>query len=266
MRDRIAALTDLGELAAAMQACTEMVSLFADADDPSLRYSVAVTELHIASLQARSGRFDIAMASYDRLVEEFGREGQQDIHDLVATVRYDHAVALEKMGLGPQAIEAYEGIIQDFARAPVAQETVAKAMVNEGVQWLETGDADRASSKYECAIDAFKGSSSPEIRAQMAKALFNLGNARERAGRPEDAIASYDRAFDAYSGDTLAAQDVTSALTNKAVLLLRLGRRPAALAVCAQIRKRLAEAADSHSLLCLRTVESIEQAPADYPA
>ena len=81
------------------------------------------------------------------------------------------------------------------------------------------------------------------------------------AGSLNEAISAYSRVIDGYRGDRLAADDVTSALTNKAISLLRLGRRSEAISICGEIRERLVGSTDAHSLLILETVERIEQVP-----
>jgi tetratricopeptide (TPR) repeat protein len=214
----------LGHKDDAARAAQEVLERFRDSGDPSLRALAAIALLQAGARAAEEGSFEDALALYSRLDRQFAPDRNPQVERVVADGAFNGALTLGHLNRPEQAIAAYERVAVRFGDSPECDEVVASALVNRGVQLLESGSAQSAVDAFAAVISRWELSANPAVRASMAKAWTAKGNALVRLARPDEAEAAYRSAIEGYGHDPQAQGDVTIAIDNLTTLLASLGR------------------------------------------
>jgi tetratricopeptide (TPR) repeat protein len=152
----------------------------------------------VAFIDMQQGRFDEALAGYDRAL----------------AVRPDDAHALYNRGVALHLLQRFDAALASYDRALALQPDYAEALSNCGVTLYELQRFDAALASYDRALAA---------RPDFAEALSNRGNTLQALQRFDAALASYDQAL-------AVRTDYAEALSNRGVTLHRLQRFEEALA------------------------------------
>jgi tetratricopeptide (TPR) repeat protein len=172
-----------GNLAGAEQICLDILST-ASADAGAMHM--------LGALRAQQGRFDEALASFDRMLAAQPESFEANL---------GRANALYRLNRFDAALTAYDNAVAIRPRH-------ASALNNRGNTKLALGHFEAALVDYDAAI---------ALKPHGAEAHYNRGNALVEMKRDDDAVAAYSRA--------LAIQpNHVSALNNNANVLRRLKR------------------------------------------
>jgi tetratricopeptide (TPR) repeat protein len=128
-----------------------------------------------AAVQMRLGRFDAAVASYNRLI----------------ALRPDDAEAFNNRGAALSRLARPADALVDFNAALAVRPDLPEALCNRGNALLALGGVAEALADYDRSL---------ELRPNLAQAAFNRAEALERLDRPAEALASFDRAIAAMPG------------------------------------------------------------------
>jgi tetratricopeptide (TPR) repeat protein len=181
----------LGVIAMGNGKCEQAVELMSTALDVAPDYAEARRDLGSALMDC--GRLDEAIAAYNQALA-------LQPNDPMGL--YNLANALRASGLLADAVTAYE-------RALALQPDYAKAWINLGNTLRRLGRLEAAAAAYEKAV---------KLQPERAEAYNNLGNVLRDLGRSGEALATYDLAA------ARGQPGFDSPLTNKALLLMELGR------------------------------------------
>ena len=158
---RAASAYQAGAVAEAEQICRQIV-----AADPN--YFLA--QFLLGAAQARLGRYDLALASYDRAL------GLQADH---AETHYNRGNALRELKRFDEALASYD-------RALIARPDYPEALNNRGVALQALDRLDEALTSHERAA---------ALRADYAEAHYNAGLTLQMLTRLDEALTRYDRAL-----------------------------------------------------------------------
>ena len=190
---RAASAYQTGSLGEAEQICRQIV-----AADPN--YFVAIFLLGAA--QAGLGKYDLALASYDRALgvqpghadalynrgnalKALGRFDEAlAAYDQALIARPDHADALNNRGVALQALKRLDDALASHERALAARPDHAEALYNCGLVLHMLGRFEEALARYDTAL---------ALLPDHAEALSKRGDALRELQRPGDALANYDR-------------------------------------------------------------------------
>jgi tetratricopeptide (TPR) repeat protein len=127
-----------------------------------------------AAVQMRLGRFDAAVASYERLI----------------ALRPD-AEAFNNRGVALMRLARPADALVDFDSALAVRPDLSEALCNRGNTLLALGRVAEALADYDRSL---------ELHPNLAQASLNRAEALERLDRPDEALASFDRAIAAMPG------------------------------------------------------------------
>jgi tetratricopeptide (TPR) repeat protein len=122
-----------------------------------------------AAAQMRLGRFEMAVASYDRLIG----------------LRPDDVEAVNNRGAALLRLGRPAGALADFDRALATRPDLAEALCNRGNAFLALGRAAEALASYDQTL---------ALRPTLAQAALNRAQALERLKRPAEALVSLNQA------------------------------------------------------------------------
>ena len=142
------------------------------------------------------------------------------------------AVALSLWGLSAVLALSSSPVMAAETASNVAQEQVARALVNKGVNLDNLNRYEEAIAAYNDLITRFGNSQDPKIQGDVAIALFGKGNDLGNLHRYEEALAAYNDVITRFgnSQDPKIQKAMAMALFNKGVYLAELHRYKEAIA------------------------------------
>ncbi len=219
---RVVAAHKAGNFVEAEQLCREIIAT--DPDQFDALYLLALA-------QARLGKLDAALGSYDRLLNvrpDFAEahlnrgnvlEALDRHADAIASydgaiaLRPDFARALHRRGGALQQLNRHDEALASYDRAIHLRPDFTVAHFDRGNALLALKRHDEALNSYDCALVQ---------RPDFAKAHSNRGNALHALNRHNEALASFDRAL-------ALSPDLAEAHYNRGSVLLALNRHDEAL-------------------------------------
>lgn len=231
-----------GDHAAALATYDDIVTRFADAQEPFLRGLVAMASIAKTFVTETESK-PAAIAVYDDVVARFA-DAQEPV------LRGVGAAALIAKGLKASdpdaAIKAYDSVVVHFADAPepVLREFVAKALVSKALVFETVNDDASATAAYDDVIGRFGDAKEAAIKEQVARAL--LGKARNfgKLGDNAGAIAAFDNvaAHFADADEPTLRNFVARALLGKGLVSGTTGNHAAAIAALESVVDRFGDA------------------------
>lgn len=170
---RAASAYQAGAVAEAESLCRQIV-----AADPNF----FLAQFLLGAAQARLGKYDLALASYDRAL----------------ALQADHAEALYNRGNTLKALSRFEDAIASYDRALAAKPDYAEALNNRGVAQQALGRLDQALASHQRAV---------ALRPAYAEAIRNAALLLQTLRRFDDALAAYDRLVALAPNDAAAWND-----------------------------------------------------------
>ena len=249
----------LGDRADASASAEKVVSRLGHSEHASLRALAAIALLQAGARSDDDGRYEEALALYARIDRQFGLDPDPGVLRVVADAQFNLGVTLGHLERPWDAIRAYDRVAERVTGQTECEEVVASAHVNKGLELMHVGSLESAVPAFELVVGRWDGASAPGLRAQVAKALTSMGNALLDLGRTTAALAVYQRAIDGHRDEPMAAEDVTTAMENIAMLLCDRGRQVEALAICDEVRKRLAATQFKLAKSHLEVLERLEE-------
>jgi tetratricopeptide (TPR) repeat protein len=231
-----------GNLAGAERLCLEILS--AASADPGAMHM-------LGALRARQGRFDEALAGFDKMLAaqpesfeaNFGRanalyrlnrfDAALTAYDNALTIRPRHASALNNRGNTRLALGHFEAALADYDAAIALKPNGAEAHYNRGNVLVEMKRDNDAVAAYARAL---------AIQPDHVSALNNNANVLRRLKRFDEALENYGRAL-------LVAPDNVTALGNRGDTLNQVQRPHEALT---DLDRALAISPDNADLLTAR--------------
>ena len=224
----------LGRAASAYQAgaVTEAESLCRQivAADPNF----FLAQFLLGAAQARLGKYDLALASYDRAL----------------ALQADHSEALYNRGNTLKALSRFEDAIASYDRALAVKPDYADALNNRGVALLALGRTEDALTSHERAL---------ALKADHAEALRARAVILQSLKRFDEALAGYDRFLAPHPNDPVVWND-------RGIVLFELRRFDEALAShdrALSIRSDYPEAHNNRGN-ALKALRRFEEAVASY--
>lgn len=206
------------------------------------------------------GRYDDAIAAYDKLLVRFGDATEPVLHEWVDKALYNKGCALNKLRREEDAIAVYDKLLVRFedATEPALHEWVIKALNNKGVALKTLGRDEDAIATYDKLLELFgKVTTIHALPEWVATVLNNKGVALKELGRYEDAIAVNDRLLERFGEATepVISVQLAIALNNKGVSLSALGRNEDAIAIFDKLLERFGDA--TGSVMCEYVVKAL---------
>ena len=192
--------------------------------------------------QGQIGQSEAEIATYEEVIERFGRSDAPELQEQVARALINRGVREGQLGQSGAEIATYDEVVERFGRsdAPELQEQVAKALVFKGITQGQLGQSEAEITTYEEVIARFGNSDAPELQKRVAMALDFKGMTRGRLGQSEAAIATYDEVIERFgSSDAPELQKrVAMALVSKGMTQGRLRQSEAAIATYDEVIER----------------------------
>ena len=224
----------------------ELLSRFADAQEPKLRELVATALVNKAIALVQMGDSAAAIATYDDLIAQFANAQETTVREQVAMALVNKGVALDEMGNRAASMAANDDVLARFADAQELplREQVAHALVNKAVTLNNIGDTAAAITTYDDVLARFAGAHEPALRECVARALLYKAITLGQIGDHTAEVATYDEVITRFADiDNCAFREhVASALVNKAVAIGRMGNSAAEIATYNEVLFRLADA------------------------
>jgi pentatricopeptide repeat protein len=186
-------------------------------------------------LLGSEGRYDEAVAVYDKLMRRFGKSSNPKLRQEVANGLVNKGVTLAQLGKGPEAISVFHRVLLLAGNKPSLglKEHMVRAMLNKGIVLHTLGRQEEALTAYEDLLAHFGKDVTPGVAESVATALAAKGSVLASLGRSEEAIAACNEVLTRFGRDPAPElrTAVATALTGKGVVLGKLGRWEAALAI-----------------------------------
>jgi tetratricopeptide (TPR) repeat protein len=142
------------------------------------------------------GRYDEAIAAYDRVIDQFGETVDADLGELVAGALNNRSAAEFATGRHDEACRTRDLMAQWIevraATEPRFRATLAQTYVGTGQMLSELGRRDDAMSMYKEVVERFGRSDEPGVARSVADSLIERANLLTRAGRRAEAQAELD--------------------------------------------------------------------------
>jgi tetratricopeptide (TPR) repeat protein len=223
---RAVLLTELGDLAAAVDAYATAAATPTDLDDPDQRHELAMALLNQGICHEALDEVDAALGVYDRLVARLGDADDPVTADQVVRGRVNRASALLALDRVDDALAAAEALVSELDPHDAYHvEQLAMAVRLRAVALVELGREEEAVD----ALGGLEGASRQEAtaRRQLASAAGERAELLRRLGREEEALEALEvttRSF-ASDDDEEVAELVTDLLRVEIDLLESLGDR-----------------------------------------
>ena len=113
---------------------------------PEIQWWVASALIYKGDVRRELGDYEVAIATYNEVVERFGNINSPDIQERVAVALVFKGIAREKLGDFGAAIAAYKEVVERFSdnSAPELQRWIARALAVMGIAQTQIGHADEA--------------------------------------------------------------------------------------------------------------------------
>ena len=220
------------------------------------------------------GQSETAIATYEEVVDRFGRSDAPEHQEQVARALVNKGVKQRQLGQSEAEIASYDRVIELFgdSDAPRLQEYVAIALVCTGVAQYEIGEHETAIASFDKAVELFGDSDAPKLQQGIATALLLKAVAEARICEHDTAIVTCDEVIERFGRSDVPElrESVADALLFKSERQVEIGRTAEALNACGELERRFGALAfegditfDWHAK-CLRTEALLAQG--DCPA
>ena len=216
----------------------------ADEEAESFRGSVSAARdlLNRGITEDQLGQPEAAIATYNEVIELFGRSDTPELQTLVARALVNKGVRQGQLGQSEKEIVTYDRVIELFggSDAPGLQVYLAVALVFKGLTQGEIGEHDTAIASFDKAVELFGDRDAPEHQVFVAAALACKGMTQGQIGEFEMATANFDKAVELF-GDREAAKLqklIAAILLFKGMAQGRNGEHEASISTCDQIIER----------------------------
>jgi tetratricopeptide (TPR) repeat protein len=197
-------LSELGDLRTAAEAYGEAAATPADLDDPDQRHEVAMALLNRAiCLDASAegeGQGELALATYDQLIERFGDADDPVTRDQVIRGRVNRAAALLAADRPEQALAGADALIGELDALDVLeaeQLAMAVRLRAAALRALDrVDDAEASLTDVERCTDE-----DPAVRSQIAAAHRERAELLAELGRVEEAVDLLGATVGRFRGD-----------------------------------------------------------------
>jgi tetratricopeptide (TPR) repeat protein len=195
-------LSELGDLRAAAEAYGEAAATPADVDDPDQRHEVAMALLNRAICLDASGEGEgeLALATYDQLIERFGDADDPVTRDQVIRGRVNRAAALLAADRSEQALAGADALIGELDALDVLEAEQLAMAVRLRAAALRAMDrvdeAEASLTDVERCTDE-----DPAIRSQIAAAHRERAELLAELGRVEEAVDLLGATVGRFRGD-----------------------------------------------------------------
>ena len=196
-----------------------------------------------AAAQEKLGDSDMAIATYDEVIERFSGSDVLELQVEVAKALVNKGDTQRELGDFAAAIAAYDEIIERFDTSnwPEVQECVARALAHRGIARGVLVNLDAAIVAYDEVIKRFGTSDVPEIQRWVARVLVCKAIALTLLGDSNAAITICDEAIEYFgTSDNPEFQiEVALALVYKGRSQTDLSLAKEALHTCEKLERRL---------------------------
>ena len=223
----------LGDYAAAIAACDEVIARYRDNDVPEMQVQVATALVNKGVALGKSGDNAAAITAFDDMIVRFGDSDTPELQVQVATALVEEGIALGKSGDNAAATTVFDDVVVRFGDCdtPELQMWVAGALSCKGFARELLGDYAAAIAAYDEAIVCFGDSDAPERQMWVAWTLSCKGLAQTAIGRADENLricAELDRRLTAFTSDERTFLAWRSGWLRAAALLMQ-GQHPPAM-------------------------------------
>ena len=165
-----------------------------------------------------------SLQTYERGLASLGNRATAEY---AATILFDRAVALGKLGRVEEEARAYEEVAERFRHHSVlaVKEIVARALVNLGIVLGRLNRAERELEVYQEVLTRFNEGGSDALNESVAKAMCLSGGILETSTREDEALAVYDELAQRFGSEQSASirEVVAVGRVGKAEVMFRRG-------------------------------------------
>ena len=195
-----------------------------------------------ALAHAELGNIPLELATYDEIIDQFGKSNIPDVLSTVVRALYNKGYKQLQLGEIAAAIETYGEISARFGATdtPEIASVAASAMVNKGIALEQSGRPIEAIEIFDEIIGRYWTSKQQGVRNQIVIALVSKGYLQGQLGLVTTAISTLDQVVDSYGHSAIpeVQAQVATALICKGTLLAGAGQTKEALAACDEVVDR----------------------------
>ncbi len=226
---------------------TEVVTRCSGATDPEVRAYAALALVDQGHMFRQYGRHDEELACYQSVIERWGTDPADLVHNQVNEAHIRRAETLQQLGDTSGALAAYAAVTGGARPAPGTKswQTLARALFKHGVLLRELNRPAEAVPDFqrlvdEYAADEYAGQVTEDIEAYFTQAKVNLAISRSEQGDDAGALTRYDAILAEYAGSPSPPRRRAAALAmfNRGNCLRRQGREQDAIAAYGQVVAR----------------------------
>ncbi len=240
------ALASDGRDEEALTAWKELVHRFEGSEAADDRNQVSLALVNMGMALRLLNRSREALAVWDDVVRRFGGNRGPAISQAVATALINKAYLHNHENRPLEALAACDEFLLRFreTRIELLQSLLENALLIKNVALMALNRPDEALAACDELLGRFGANEAPTLSAEVVAAMAaSSGFALVGLDRLDAAVAVWSRVVDRF-GDSKAPEvidQVAVALSNKAVILSRLGRQDEALAAYKEVLQRYAD-------------------------